>query len=173
MKLKRDFLWIILFGSLIGLNETLLGGMHMPNKSVILSAITLLLLSVGRYQFPKTGTSLLMIAVAVLFKITDLGIYGCKVEGMVMLGVAFEVFASLIIRQKSTKFYHYSIVSFAAALSTFAVFALMQRYVFHNEYWYGPKFSEHIFIKGPIGCGWRRSGLFGSDGRQATDRLVQ
>lgn len=37
-----------------------------------------------------------------------------------------------------------------AALSTFAVFALMQRYVFQNEYWYGPKFTEHIFIKGPI-----------------------
>lgn len=93
MKLKRDFLWIILFGSLIGLNETLLGGMHMPNKSVVLSVITLLLLCIARFQFPKPGTSLLMIAVAVLFKITDLGINGCKVEGMVMLGVSFEIFA--------------------------------------------------------------------------------
>ncbi len=150
MKLKRDFLWIVLFGTLIGLNETLLGGMHLPNKSIILSIITVLLLSMGRYLFPKIGVSLLMIAVASLYKITDLGLAGCKLEGMVMLGVAFEVFATLLIRKTTTKFYFFALVSFLAALSTFLVFALMQRYVFNNEYWFGPKFVEHIFIKGPI-----------------------
>lgn len=150
MIIKRDFLWIILFGSLIGLNETLIGGMHIPNKSILLSIITLLLLSIGRYLFPKIGTSLLMIAVAVLFKITDLGIHGCKVEAMVMLGVAFEIFASLMIRERNLKFFYFSIVSMLAALSSFAVFALMQRYVFQNEYWNGPKFTEYIFIKGPL-----------------------
>jgi hypothetical protein len=149
MKLKRDFLWIILFGSLIGLNETLVGGMHIEHKSIILSVITLLLLSIARNLFPKTGTSLMIIAVAVLFKITDLGIHGCKVEGMVILGVAFEVFATLIIRKGRLEFYFFSIVSMLAALFAFAVFAMLQRYVIQNEFWNSPKFSEYIFVKGP------------------------
>jgi len=170
MKLKRDFLWIILFGSLIGLNETLLGGMHLPEKSVILSVITLLFLSVGRYLFPGAGTSLLMIAVAVLFKITDLGIHGCKVEGMVMLGVAFEIFATLIIRKGKIKFYFFSIVCMLASLSAFAAFAVMQRYVFHNMFWDTTKFSDHIFFRGPFTA--MTSALFSLLGAIAINPLI-
>ena len=149
MKIKKDFLWIVLFGTLIGLNETLIGGLHFQNKSVVLSIITLVCLSAGRRLFPFIGASLLMIAVASLYKITDLGIYACKLEGMVQMGVWFEIFASLLIRKNTTKLYPYPLVSFLSALSAFLFFALLQKYVFHNEYWNGPKFTEHIFIKGP------------------------
>jgi len=150
MKFKRDLLWLILFGTLLGLNETLLGGMHIPNKSILLSVITLLLLSIARYLFPNIGTSLLIIAVAAIFKITDLGLMGCKLEAMVMLGISFEIFASLLIRKRSLKFYKYSILSFASAIVAFTLFALMERYIVKNEFWNGPKFGEYIFFKGAI-----------------------
>ena len=50
---KRNYLWILLFGSLIGLNETLIGSINMPYRSVVLSTITLSLLSLARSYFPK------------------------------------------------------------------------------------------------------------------------
>ncbi|MEI6124081.1 MAG: hypothetical protein WCQ95_10705 [Bacteroidota bacterium] len=150
MKFKRDFLWIVLFGTLIGLNETLLGGMHIPNKSILLSVITLLFLSIARYLFPIIGSSLMIIAVASLFKITDLGLMGCKLESIVMLCTGFEIFASLFIRKKNLQSYRFPIVSFISAIVAFSMFGLMQRYVVGNEFWFGPKFTEYLFIKGPI-----------------------
>lgn len=151
MKFKRDFLWLILFGTLVGLNETVLGSAHIHNKSVILSVITLLLLSVARYIFPAKGTSLLITGVAVLFKLNDVGVCGCRPEALIMLGVSFEIFASLIISNNTRKTYLFSIVNFISALVVFAAFAVMMRYFIKDEYWFNSKFfTQYIFIKGPI-----------------------
>jgi len=151
MKFKRDFLWLILFGTLVGLNETVLGSAHIHNKSVILSVISLLLLSVARFIFPAKGTSLLITGVAVLFKLNDVGVCGCRPEALIMLGVSFEIFASLMIKGNTRKTYLFSIVNFITALFVFAAFAVMMRYFIKDEYWFNSKFfTQYIFIKGPI-----------------------
>ena len=70
--LKKHLIWILLLGTLIGLNETLVGSMHLPFRSVLLSCTLLLILVLGRYLIPKPGTSLLIVGVAVLFKVNNL-----------------------------------------------------------------------------------------------------
>ncbi|MDD4215389.1 MAG: hypothetical protein PHR81_11325, partial [Bacteroidales bacterium] len=103
MRLRKDFLWLIMFGTLAGLNETVLGSMHIPNKSVILSTITLVLFAAARYLFRAKGTTLLVAGVAVLFKLNDVGVCGCRPEALIMLGIGFELFASLMIKKDTEK----------------------------------------------------------------------
>ena len=75
--LKKNHLLIILSGSLIGLNETLVGSAGIPYHSVVLSTITLVLLSLARFYIPGKGTSLAIIGIALLFKMNSMGIHAC------------------------------------------------------------------------------------------------
>lgn len=85
---KKQFIWgILLFGTLIGLNETVIGSFHIQYKSVILSAITLSLFAYARYHIPRIGTTLLIMVVAVLFKLTSLGFQFCKPTMVILLGM--------------------------------------------------------------------------------------
>jgi hypothetical protein len=51
--LKKNLLWILLFGTLIGLNEALIGSLSFPYRSVVLSVITIALLSFARLKILK------------------------------------------------------------------------------------------------------------------------
>jgi len=148
---RKQVLWtILLFGTLIGLNETVIGSIHFQYKSVILSSITLLLLSIARYKIPKTGSSILIIAVAVLFKLTDLGVYFCKPVMLVMLGVGFEVSAFIFLHKNQNKIQRYIFTTFLASIGTFVVFAIFETYVVRNEFWIPEKFNDYVFIKTPL-----------------------
>jgi len=90
---KKQILWgIILFGTLIGLNETVIGSFNIKYKSVILSAITLSLFSYARYYIPRIGSTLLIMAIAVLFKLTDLGVQFCKPVACCFFRLSFRPF---------------------------------------------------------------------------------
>jgi hypothetical protein len=150
MNLKRDFIWILLFGTLIGLNESVLGSAFIPYKSVILSVITLLFLSMARSVLPYIGTSLMITAIAVLFKMADMGVVFCKPAALVMLGVSFEIFASVLLRKQNPKLFSYSLTNFLAAFVAFICFAVMERYIVRNEYWNVSKFNSYILIRGSL-----------------------
>jgi hypothetical protein len=148
---RKQLIWgVILFGTLIGLNESLIGSLEIRYKSVVLSTITISMLTYARYYFPKTGTSLLITAVATLFKITSLGILFCRPTMLILLGTGYEVFASLIIGRKQFNMPRVILTCVFTSILTFTVFALFETYILKNEYWVSKKFTDYVFTKGPL-----------------------
>jgi len=155
MLVKRNFLWIILFGSLIGLNETLIGSTHIHYRSVVLSTITLTLLSIARSYFPKIGTSLLIIIIAVLFKINSFGIHACTTNNLLcgptallLLGIGYEIFASVFLSKNPHKSWNYVLTCGITAILMFSVFALLQMFILHS--WDTAKLVNYIFVSGSL-----------------------
>jgi hypothetical protein len=153
--LKRNYLWIILFGSLIGLNETLVGGIRMPYRSAVVSSITLVFLSIARYYFPKRGTSLIIILIAILFKINSAGINSCTTNAllcgpaaMLLLGIGFEIFGSVFITDKSFKYFSYILTCVITAMVMFTVYAVLQTYVLKS--WDSARLVNYIFARGSL-----------------------
>ncbi len=148
---KKQIIWgILLFGTLIGFNESVIGNLDLQNKSVILSTITLLLFTMARFYIPRVGTSLLIMAVAVLFKLTDLGILFCKPASLIMLGSGFEFFAFFFLRKKEFSSRQIVLTSVLTVISSFTLFALVQLFLFKNEAWAGAKFNSYVFFKAPL-----------------------
>lgn len=148
---RKSYLGLILMGSLVGLNETLLGSISMPHyRSVVLSSITLLLLVLARLLYPKPGTSLAVTAVAVVFKLTNLGVMFCKPAALLVLGASFEVFASLIIARNSFRYLRYALTPALAALAAFSLFAGLETFIVKNPYWSMARFSNYILINGSL-----------------------
>ena len=155
MFLKKYLLWILLFGSLIGLSETLIASFDIPYRSVLLSSITILLLSMARFQIPKSGTSFLIIAIAILFKINNFGFYTCSPNfllcgptAMIMLGISYEVFASLFIRKDTLKYLSFILTCGITAILTFSIFGIMNTYILKT--WDTTRLTEYILIKSTL-----------------------
>jgi hypothetical protein len=151
MSERKSYLGLILMGSLVGLNETLVGSLSMHHyRSVVLSSITLLLLVLARLLYPKTGTSLVITAIALVFKMTNLGVMLCKPAALLALGVSFEVFASLVIAKNSFSYFRYALTPALAALAAFALFAGLETFIVKNPYWQMSRFTNYIIINGSL-----------------------
>ncbi|MDO9154876.1 MAG: hypothetical protein Q7U47_14410 [Paludibacter sp.] len=155
MFIKKKHLWILLFGSLIGLNETLIGSFNIPYRSVILSSITLAILSIARSQIPKSGTSLLIIVIAILYKINSIGVHSCTTNvllcgptALLILGIGYEVFASLIIAKNTFKYLNYILACGFTSIVAFSIFAVMNTYILGA--WDTSRLSEYIFVKASL-----------------------
>jgi len=153
--LKKIYLWIILSGSLIGLNETIVGNIDMPYRSAVVSALTLTLLSIARYYFPKIGTSLLIIIIAILFKINSAGIHTCTPNtllcgptALLLLGIGYEIFASIFISEKLFKYSNYILSCIFTAIVIFGAYAVLQTYILKN--WDTSRLLNYIFVRGSI-----------------------
>jgi hypothetical protein len=151
MNSKKQYFWaILLFGTLIGLNESLIGSLDIQNKSVILSTITIALLAFARYYFPKIASSLMIIAIAVLFKMNNCGIYFCKPLMVIMLGLSFELFALLLVKKGKLNLLSFALTSAFTAILAFSVFAVFETFIMKNDIWSINRFNTYIFIKAPI-----------------------
>jgi len=155
MFLKRNFLWIIFFGSLIGLNEILIGSFNIHYRSVILSTITLFLLTLARLKIPKTGTSIFIIVFAILFKINSSGIHSCTTNmllcgptALFLLGIGYEVFASLFISKNTFKYLNYVLICSATSIIAFSIFAVMNTYII--SVWDMSRLFEYIFVRSTL-----------------------
>jgi len=156
MSLKRTLLLIALFGSLIGFNETLIGGLNIPYRSVLLSAITLSLLALARFYLPKTGTSFLIIIIAILFKVNSYGIqtyctpaaFLCGPTVLLMLGTAFELFAYIFINPQRFTNKNYILCCTSTAILVFTAFGLMNTFILKS--WDTSRLYEYIFLKGSL-----------------------
>ncbi len=152
MFFKRNFLWIIFFGSLIGLNETLIGSFSFPYRSVILSSITLIILSLARLKIPKKGTSILIMLIAILFKINSSGVHSCTTNmllcgptALLLIGIAYEIFVSLFISKTTFKYLNLVLTCSATSIVAFSMFAVMNTYII--RVWDTSRLFEYIFIK--------------------------
>lgn len=144
---KRIVWGIILFGTLVGLNETVIGSFDIQYKSVVLSTITLSLFALARYYIPRAWSTLLIMIIAVLFKLTNLGPYFCKPTMVLLLGVGFESFASVFISKEKFKYSGYILTCALSALIPFVCFALFEAYILKSEYWTADRFNDYVFVK--------------------------
>ena len=157
MKKFRPIIWLFLFGSIWGINEVFLGEILFRNEvqqsAVILTVMALFLLAISRGMINKPGSSTLIGAFAVLFRLANTAPSYCHLLGIFLLGVTFDVFASLLIKNEEKIRLKWGLTGAMSALGNNALFALMITYVFRYEYWVVGGFSKvfhHIFVSGSI-----------------------
>ncbi|MBC8359628.1 MAG: hypothetical protein H8E54_11875, partial [Candidatus Aminicenantes bacterium] len=113
MRNFKNWVWLLLFGSLWGLVEVVVGGAllkdNMPYASVMLAAWAFLVLAVGRGVLNKPGTSPLIAVFAVLFKLANAAPFFCHLLGIFSLGLVFDIFSPLLMRGKRKVFYRNSL----------------------------------------------------------------
>lgn len=89
---------LFLLASAWGLSE-LIGG-----ETVVLTAVALLLLATGRALVNRFGSSTAMATIAVLFKSVNTAPFLCHLAGIALLGIAFDLTATLLWRDDRRPF---------------------------------------------------------------------
>jgi len=153
---KEYILGILFFGGLWGISEAFFGDVlysaDIPYASVPLTIIGFIIMTMARVYFPKTGTATFVAAFAMLYKFLNVPFYGCHLLGILMTGMCYDLFFSIIKIKKA------SVSAATATYLSYAIFALLITYVFRYEHWAHAGFSgvmRHIAISGSIaafGC---------------------
>jgi hypothetical protein len=99
------------------------------------------------------GTSVLVILVAILFKLNNFGLHSCSANvllcgptAILMLGVSYELFASFLLSNSVKKYSSWSITCTLTAMVAFALFALMNTYLIGS--WKPDRLVDYIITKG-------------------------
>jgi hypothetical protein len=101
----------------------------------------------------KPGSSALIGTFAVLFRLANTAPSYCHLLGIFVLGATFDVFSSLLIKNKEQALLRWGTAGMLSAFVNNALFALSITYIFRYEYWVAGGFSkvaQHIFISGSI-----------------------
>lgn len=154
---KQYVLAIILFGSLWGAAEAVLGEVFQQNNTplpaVWLAVIAVILLTIARAYCPKPGSAVLIAAIAMLFKFTNAPFFACHLLGVLMLGVGYEIAAAVFLRDslhRRLRGAEQVLCGLAATYLGFALFAVVITYVIHYSYWDSSRAFAHIFQSGTI-----------------------
>jgi len=155
MRNFKNWLWLLLFGSLWGIGEVIAGGVlyrdTVPYASVWLTAWALFVLAVGRGVLNKPGSSTVIGAVAVIFKVVNTTPFFCHLLAIFLLGLAFDIASSLLMKHERKISYRSSISGAVSAYGGYALFALVITYIVRYEYWTVEglaKVLHHIFVSG-------------------------
>jgi hypothetical protein len=151
--------WVLLFlfGSLWGLMEVLAGGAFfkkaVPHATVVLSAWALLMMAVARVIWNRPGTSTLVGAFAALFKLANAAPFYCHLVGIVMLGVAFDLAATFLVRKVKPLSLRSSLVGLTSPLVANTLFGIFMAFIIRYKYWATggwPKVLDYIFVTGGL-----------------------
>lgn len=155
MYLKKNLLWILLLGSLVGLNEALVGSYAMPYRSSVVSAITLALLVFGRLKLPRPGISMLIVIIGILFKFNRYHCYTCPASvqlnaplAMLFMGMSFELAAALFLSHKKSRIQNLVMACVLTMLLAFGIFGVMNTYI--TGHWGAEKLMEHLLVKASL-----------------------
>ena len=157
MEKFRPLIWVFLFGSLWGLSEVVGGGAlyaaDLPLASVWLSTWALFLLAFARAQNNTPGTSSAIGGIAALFRLVNAGPFICHLLGIFMLGVAFDLAATFLLKRRDRIFFRGGLTGIISAYGGYTLFALIITYIIQYETWVAggwPKVAKHIFSSGSI-----------------------
>ncbi len=152
---KLNYLLVLLFALIIGFSERFIGSLHMPYGSVVLNTIIILVLSIARIVVPKKGTSLLIVSIAILFKIYSLGLSNCTTNvllggpaALMMIGLFYEIFANVLTSDTFFRYTDFLIVCILTVYAAFSVFGFMN--IFILKTWDTSRLMQYIFIRGTI-----------------------
>jgi hypothetical protein len=157
MKNMKSWAWIVFFGSIWGISEVAGGGalyaMGIPHSSIFLSAWAFFILAMARGLVNKPGSSTVVGGIAVLFKLINAAPFWCHLLAIFSLGVAFDIFASLLLKKKIRRFVPAALTGAAGAYGGFALFAILITYVIRYSFWVEGginKVLNYIFLSGSI-----------------------
>ncbi len=149
--------WLFLMGSLWGLNELLAGGFlysqQVPLASVWLSAMALFLLAVSRAVVDRPGFSTVLGGLACLYRLVNAAPFFCHLLGIFLVGLAFDLAASIGKTSTARKERKLPLVGIAAAYGSNLLFALIATYIIRYPFWTGGgvvKVLDHIFVSGSL-----------------------
>ncbi len=155
MRDAKKWTWLVLFGSLWGLSEVAGGGIlyaiEVPSASIFLAAWALLILAVARGIIDKPGSSTIIGAVATLFKLVNASPFICHLLGIFMLGLAFDIAATLLGRSEKRLSVRNLLTGVFSAYGGYALFALSITYIIRYDIWAQggwPKVAQHMFVSG-------------------------
>lgn len=155
MRKLRNWLWLFLFGSLWGINEVVIGSTlsknHIPHASVLLTASAFMILAMARGILNKPGSSTMIGGFAALFKLANAAPFYCHLLGIFMIGLTFDVFSSLLMKEERKFSFKYSLTGVLGAYTNNALFAVVMTYIVRFEFWVEgglPKLLDYIFVGG-------------------------
>ncbi|MBN2245922.1 MAG: hypothetical protein JW755_08760 [Candidatus Aminicenantes bacterium] len=153
----KDLPWFLFFGSLWGINELITGEIlsarEVESTSLILTAMAIFILAVSRGLINKPGSSTLIGIIALLFKLIHVAPFYCHLAAIFLLGFIFDLFSSVLLREKRVSFLKQALNGSAAAFFNNAVFGIFMTYVFRYKYWItngNQKMIEHILTGGSL-----------------------
>jgi len=148
--------WLFVFGSLWGLSEVVAGKAlyeaDIPHASVYLSASGFFLLAIARGLFNKRGSSSVIGGIAALFRLVNAS-FVCHILGIFLMGVAFDLAASILLKGKKKSFLRSSLTGITGAYGGYALFAFIITYVVRYEIWAAggwQKVLHHVFLTGSL-----------------------
>jgi hypothetical protein len=155
MRDYKNWVWLLLFGSLWGISE-LIGGEafyrnNVPHASVWLSAWAFLILAVGRGWINKPGSSTAIGGIATLYKLVNAAPYFCHLLAIFFLGLIFDLAWSLLTKNSRRKSLWGAVSGAISAYGSYALFALIITYVARYGPWVAggwAKVAHHIFAGG-------------------------
>lgn len=157
MKRFKCWGWLLLYGSLWGIGEVIAGGIlyrdTVPYASVWLAAWALFVLAVARGVLNKPGSSTVIGAFAVIFKVVNTTPFFCHLLAIFLLGLAFDIASSLLMKHERKISYRSSISGALSTYGGYALFALVITYIVRYEYWTVgglTKVLHHIFVSGSL-----------------------
>ncbi len=155
MKRFKCWGWLLLYGSLWGIGEVIAGGIlyrdTVPYASVWLAAWALFVLAVGRGVLNKPGSSTVIGAFATVFKLVNTEPFFCHLLGIFILGLAFDIASTLLMKNERKICYRSSFSGAVSAHGGYALFALVVTYIVRYEHWTVEglaKVLHHIFVSG-------------------------
>jgi len=157
MRKFKNWSWLLLFGSLWGIGEVAGGGVlstyNIPHYAMILAAWAFIIMAIARGIVNKPGSSTVIGIVAVIFKLANAAPFFCHLLGIFALGLAFDVFSSLLMKNERKISFRSSLTGALSAYSGYALFAIVITYIVQYKYWIAgglPKVINHIFIGGSL-----------------------
>jgi hypothetical protein len=155
MKNYKNWILLVMFGSLWGVVEVFVGeglfGKNIPHASVLLAAWAFLILALARGVLNEPGSSTAVGSFAAVFKLVNAAPFYCHLLAIFMLGLAFDLFCSLLLKKERKNFFRRALTGILAAYGGYAFFALMITYIIRYEFWTAggwPKVSHYIFVGG-------------------------
>jgi hypothetical protein len=140
---------LVLLGSAWGLSE-LIGG-----QTVWLTAVALLLLAVARTLVNRPGSSTAMAAVAVLFKSVNTAPFLCHLAGIALLGLAFDLTASLLWRTDRKPYLRAALTGMISAYLSCFLFGASMIWIIKFKHWAGgglERLGEYLLSSGSRGA---------------------
>jgi len=157
MKDPKNWLWLLLFGSLWGMSE-LWGGDFLYNSgishaSIWLSGFAVFILAVARGVVNKPGSSTAIGALALLFKLAGAAPFYCHLLAIILFGASFDLAASLILNRTDKPLLRRGLTGFLGSYAGYASFALFITYIIRYEPWVDgglPRVLNYIFVSGTL-----------------------
>lgn len=154
---RKNWALILMFGTVWGFSEVFAGeflyAQGVPRASVWLTAFAFIVLGIARGLVNRPGSSILIAALAALFKLANAAPYWCHLLGIVFLGLVFDLGAGAWMKRGPGRKLKAAFAGVVSAYGGYALFALTITYLARFDPWVGaglPKVLDHIFVGGSL-----------------------